>query len=124
MTNYQQGIEVLMKLAGDKGKQAVADLHAFSPDLARLIIEFGFGEIYSRPVFDLKQRELITLSSLITQGAGEVTLGFHFNSALNIGITMEELIEIIFHCAGYAGVPCAVSAMHILKKVAEQRECI
>lgn len=121
---YQRGAEMMMKLAGEQGKQAVDSVQAFSPDLGRMIIEFAFGEVYSRPTFDLKQRELITLSSLITQGAGEGQLEFHFNSALNIGMTLEEVIEVVIHCAVYSGFPRAVNALDVLKKVAEQRNLL
>jgi 4-carboxymuconolactone decarboxylase len=123
-SRYQRGIEIMMKLAGEQGKQAVDGVQSFSPDLGRMIVEFAFGEVYSRPKFDLKQRELITLSSLITQGAGEGQLQFHFNSALNIGMTLEELIEVIIHCAVYSGFPRAVNALDILKKVSEQRDLL
>lgn len=121
---YERGAEVIMNLAGEQGIQAVDGVQSVSPDLARMIVEFAFGEVYSRPVFDFKQRELITLSSLITQGAGEEMLIFHFNSAFNCGMSFEELIEVVIHCAVYAGFPRAVSALSILKKVSEQRNNI
>jgi 4-carboxymuconolactone decarboxylase len=121
---YQHGRETMLELGGDQGKQALDVIRSFSPDFEKLIVEFAFGEIYSRPTFDLKQRELITLSSLITQGAAEDQLQFHFNSAMNIGMTLEELIEIVIHCAAYAGFPRAVNALLVLKKVAEQRNLV
>lgn len=114
---YGRGAEVIMKLAGQQGIQAVDDVQTFSPDLGRMIVEFAFGEIYSRPVFDFKQRELITLSSLITQGAGAEQLQFHFNAALNSGMSLEELIEVVIHCAVYAGFPRALSALSVLEKI-------
>ena len=121
-TQYERGTEVIMKLAGEQGIQAVEGVQSFSPDLAKMIVEFAYGEIYSRPVFDFKQRELITLSSLITQGAGEEMLIFHFNSALNSGMTLEEVKEVVIHCAVYAGFPRSISALGTLKKVSEQRD--
>lgn len=120
-SHYQCGTEVIMKLAGEQGKLAIDNVHSLSPELGRMIVEFAFGQVYSRPIFDLKQRELITLSSLITQGAGEDQLQFHFKSALNIGMTVEEITEIITHCAVYAGFPRAVNALGILKKTVEQQ---
>lgn len=123
-SRYQRGTEVIMELAGEQGIQAIEGVQSFSPDLARMIVEFAFGEVYSRPVFDSKQRELITLSSLITQGAGADQLQFHFNSALNIGMSLEELTEVVIHCAVYAGFPRAVSALTILKEVYEKRDVL
>ena len=84
-----------------------------------MISEFAFGEIYSEPVFDMKQRELITLSSLITQGADDNLLQMSFKCAISIGMTMEELMEVVIHCAVYAGFPNAINALNILKNVSD-----
>jgi 4-carboxymuconolactone decarboxylase len=91
---YQKGYETLQKLTGD---------------------------IYSRPALDLKQRELITLTSLITQGAGERQLIFHFKAALHIGWSLEELIEIIIHCAAYSGFPRAAFALEVLQQLNSEK---
>jgi 4-carboxymuconolactone decarboxylase len=114
---YQRGYETLCKLAGESGQKVVENIESFSPDFGKMMIEFGFGDIYSRPVLDLKQRELITLTSLITQGAGERQLYFHFKAALNIGWTVKELVEVIIHCAAYAGFPRAAAALEILQQL-------
>jgi 4-carboxymuconolactone decarboxylase len=118
---YQRGIAIMTEMAGDQGRKAIEGVSAFAPDFARLIAEFGFGEVYDRPHLDLKQRELITLSSLITQGA-ENQLPFHFHSALNIGYTLAELIEVTIHCAVYTGFPRALTALQVLQRVYADRE--
>lgn len=112
---YEQGCQTLGKLTGDASHEVIKNLESFSPEFGKMMIEFGFGDVYSRPVFDLKQQELITLTSLITQGAGERQLLFHFNAALHVGMTKEEIIEIIMHCAAYAGFPKAAYAMEVLQ---------
>jgi 4-carboxymuconolactone decarboxylase len=117
---YQRGIAVVKELAGEQGLKALEEVNAFSPDFARIITEFGFGEIYTRPHLDLKQRELLTLSALITLDA-ENQLPFHFYSALNSGFTQAELIEITIHCAAYAGFPRALNALQVLQKVCAAR---
>lgn len=120
-SRYECGTEIIRELAGDHGIKAVDGVKAFSPDFAKILAEFAFGEIYSRPVFDFKQRELMTLSSLITQDAGEEALQFHFKAAFKIGMTLEELLEVVMHCAVYAGFPRALNALGVLKKVSEAR---
>jgi 4-carboxymuconolactone decarboxylase len=114
---YQQGYETLCKLAGEAGRKVVENIESFAPDFGKMMIEFGFGDIYARPLLDLKQRELITLTSLITQGAGGRQLYFHFRAALYVGWTINELIEIIIHCAAYAGFPKAAAALEILQQL-------
>lgn len=119
--NYEKGSKIMSRLTGEQGKRALEEVQSFSPDFAKLIVE-SFGEIYTRPILDLKQRELLTLSSLITQGASENQLQFHFNAALNIGYTLEEVIEIIIHCSAYAGFPRALNALQILQKVSNKNK--
>ncbi|KKB33909.1 carboxymuconolactone decarboxylase family protein [Bacillus thermotolerans] len=117
---YQKGLETLRKLTGDSSQQAIENVKAFSPDLEEMMMEFGFGDVYSRPALDLKQRALITLTSLITQGAGERQLTFHFKAAMHVGWSVEEIIEIIIQCAAYAGFPKAVAALELLKEISTE----
>ena len=118
-TRYKRCDDILIKLAEVQRSQTLKGVESLSPDLGKMISEFAFGEIYSGPVFDLKQRELITLSSLITQGAEEELLQVSFKCALSIGMTFEELMEVVIHCAVYAGFPNALKALSILKKVSD-----
>lgn len=118
---YQKGIKTLRDLAGESSQQVIENIKAFSPDFGDMMIEFGFGDIYSRPKLDLKQREMITLTSLITQGAGERQLTFHFKAALHVGWSIEELIEIIIHCAAYSGFPKAAYALEILQQIDNEK---
>ena len=81
-----------------------------------MIVSFGFGDLYTRKSLSLQQREYITLTSLITQGAFE-QFKVHLQASLNVGLTKEEIIEIIIQCAGYVGFPKAVQAMGIAGKI-------
>lgn len=117
---YKQGLETLKELAGEDGIRPVEQIRQFSPDFGHTLVAFGFGDLWSRKVLDFKQREIITLTSLITQGAFD-QLAFHVHAALNVGLKPEEIMELVMHCAGYAGFPKAVSAMNIVQQVLEQR---
>ena len=69
----------------------------------------------------MQQREIVTLTSLITQGAfGQLEV--HLQAALTVGLTKEEITEIIIQCAGYAGFPKAVQAMQMAGEVFERNE--
>jgi 4-carboxymuconolactone decarboxylase len=80
-------------------------------------VEFGFGDIYCRENLDLKEREMITLSSLLTLGGCEAQLDVHINGALNVGITPEKIIEIFMQCIPYTGFPRVLNAVGVAKKV-------
>ena len=108
--DYEDGIEILKEMTDVNGIQTIKNLGKIFPDFEEKMISFGFGQIYSRSTLDLKTREIVTLTSLITQGAFE-QLGFHIKAALKAGLKSEEILEIILHCAAYAGFPKACSAL-------------
>ncbi|CAM4414582.1 carboxymuconolactone decarboxylase family protein [Paenibacillus alkaliterrae] len=120
-TNYEKGLEMLGKMVSPEILQdTVERVKQFSPDMAKLIVEFPYGSIYSRPGLDLKQRSLITISSLVTQGA-EGQLDFHINAALNVGLSPDEVVEAIMHCIPYAGFPKSLGALGVVMKVFKER---
>lgn len=109
-TDYNLGMEMLSKMTDKEGEKTIKFLRDIFPDFEEKIVSFGFGQIYSRPNLDLKIREVVTLTSLIAQGAfGQ--LDFHIKAALKIGLKKEEILEIILHCAAYVGFPKACSAL-------------
>jgi 4-carboxymuconolactone decarboxylase len=115
---YEKGLNILKERTNEEGQKAVDLMGSIFPDFKEKMIDFGFGQIYSRPNLDLKTREIITLTSLITQGAFE-QLDFHIKAALNVGLKKEEILEIILHCAAYAGFPKACSALGVAGKIFE-----
>lgn len=120
-SRYEKGLETLGKMVSPEILQETVErVKQFSPDMAKLIVEFPFGSIYSRPGLDLKQRSLITISSLLTQGA-ESQLDFHIHAALNVGLSPDEVVEAIIHCLPYAGFPKSLGALGVVMKVFKER---
>ena len=108
--DFQNGIDVLKQMTDENGMQTIKYLENIFPDFAEKMVSFGFGQVYARPNLDLKLREIVTLTALITQGAFE-QLDFHIKAALNLGLKQEEILEIILQCAAYVGFPKACSAL-------------
>lgn len=79
---FKTGLENLKKIDGTAGSNVIENLSDIAPDLARYIIEFAFGQIYERPGLSLQERELLTLSSLLTAGGCEAQLQVHINAAI------------------------------------------
>jgi 4-carboxymuconolactone decarboxylase len=96
------------------------DLNDIAPDVAKYIVEFGYGEIYSRPGLTNQQRALITISSLVTQGT-ERELELHVNTGLTAGLTSTEIVESVIHLIPYTGFPRVLNALYVVKKVFQQR---
>lgn len=118
---YEAGINAMEELFSQDVRNGMEGIKNISPDLWNMIVSFGFGDLYSRNTLSHAQREIITLTSLITQGAFD-QLRVHLQAALNVGLTKEEIIEIILHCTGYVGFPKAVHAMGVAGEVFKENE--
>jgi 4-carboxymuconolactone decarboxylase len=110
--DYEKGLEVLKEMTDEDGQKNVNEMGDIFPDFQEKMISFGFGQVYARPNLDLRTREVVTLTTLITQGAFE-QLDFHIKAALKVGLKEEEILEIILQCAAYTGFPKACSALAI-----------
>jgi 4-carboxymuconolactone decarboxylase len=106
---YIQGQVALSRIHGHIGE----GLKDIAPDFARLIIEFPYGDIYSRGVLSPKERQIATIASLPTLGNSPAELKAHIQGVLNVGCTRQEIVEIIIQMAVYAGFPNAVNAMQM-----------
>ena len=109
---YRRGLDVAEQLAADKlahfVKSGVAEV---APDFARMVIEFAFGDIYSRDGLDLRSRELIAIAVLAASGTAGPQLRVHVESAASVGITKPEVVEVLMQIALYAGFPAALNAL-------------
>jgi 4-carboxymuconolactone decarboxylase len=114
---YQRGFSQLAKIDGENGQRVVDSVSEISPDFARYLIEFPFGDIYSRPGLDLRTRELTTIAALTALGTAAPQLRVHLHAALNVGCTRDEIIETIMQMAVYAGFPAALNGLFAAKEV-------
>ncbi|KAF0091308.1 MAG: 4-carboxymuconolactone decarboxylase [Fusobacteria bacterium] len=113
MDKLKKGLETTKKIWGFERDDLVKEYG----ELGEYILEYAFGEIYSREGLSLRDREIVTISFLIAQGSPELQLRNHFLGALNVGITNEELIEIILQASLYNGFPKAIKALTVLKSL-------
>lgn len=111
----------LSEITGRSGEEVMAALGDVAPDFARYIFEFGYGDVYSRPGLDLRARMLATVAGLVCLGHAARELRVHIGSALNVGATREEVVEVIMQMALYAGFPAALDALMIAKEVFADR---
>lgn len=86
---YSRGWNKLNEIDGEVGQQVIESLEAIAPDFARYLIEFPFGDIYSRPGLDLKSREIATVAALTALGNAQPQLRVHLQAALNVGCTQQ-----------------------------------
>ncbi|KVA20995.1 carboxymuconolactone decarboxylase [Burkholderia cepacia] len=114
---YTRGWNKLKEIDGEVGERVIAALAPIAPDFARLLVEFGFGDIYSRPQLDLKAREIATISALAALGNAQPQLKVHIEAALNVGCTRDEIVEVFMQMSVYAGFPAALNALFAAREV-------
>ncbi|HEU0229666.1 MAG TPA: carboxymuconolactone decarboxylase family protein [Burkholderiaceae bacterium] len=119
---YERGLAKLQEIDGGAGGQVVESLAGIAPDFARYLIEFPFGDIYSRPGLDLKSREIAVVAALTALGNAAPQLRVHIHAALNVGVTREEVIETIMQMAVYAGFPAALNGLAAAREVFAQED--
>ncbi len=102
--------------SGGRGKQ----LAAVAPLLNQITQELLYDDVWERPLLSKRERSLLTLAVLIAQGRDQ-TKG-HMETALENGLSIEELGEAVTHLAFYAGWPSAVTAGRKLLEIAEERD--
>lgn len=118
---YTRGAARLAEVDGEAGENVIRALQDIAPDLARYVIEYPFGDIYSRPGLSLQQRQLATISMLGALGTATPQLRVHINAALNVGLSRAEIIETFIQLSVYAGFPAAINAMMTAKEVFNTR---
>lgn len=121
-SRFETGWDRLKEVDGQAGEAVIESLQDIAPDLGKYVIEFPFGDVYSRPGLDLRTRELVTVAALTAMGNCQPQLKVHLNGALNVGCSKEEIVETIIQMAVYAGFPCALNGMAAFKEVMSKRK--
>ncbi len=110
-TRHARGEAALARIHGERGMGYVAALREFAPDFADMLVGFPYGDIYARDGLDPKSRQIATISALTILGDSKHELEIHIASALRVGCTRTEIIEVIMQMAIYGGFPRALTAL-------------
>jgi 4-carboxymuconolactone decarboxylase len=118
----RKGMQLRTQLFGEKAAKAGDEyLKSFDEDFAKFLNEQVFGAIWTRPGLPTKTRSFITMAALMALGRAP-ELKIHMRGALNLGITKDEIKELIIHLSQYSGVPTAVEAIRTLREVTEPKK--
>ena len=118
---FELGSEKLKEIDGIGGENVIQSLQDIAPDVGKYIIEFAFGDVYTRPELNMQEREMITITSLLTTGGFEPQLEVHINGSLNVGLSPEKIIETFIQCIPYTGFPKVLNAIYTAKKIFAER---
>jgi 4-carboxymuconolactone decarboxylase len=114
-----QGMTVRRAVLGDAHvDRATAAATEFTADFQDLLTRYAWGEIWSRPGLDRRTRSAITLAMLAALGHDE-ELAMHVAAARRIGLSRQEISEVLLQVAVYAGVPAANRAFRAAQRALE-----
>ena len=94
-------------------QDAMADI---APDFADYIRDFAFGDIYGRDGLALRDRQITTIAALAAIGNAAPQLKVHIKAGLRVGLTRQEIVEILMQMAVYAGFPAAINGLAVAKE--------
>ena len=121
MDRLETGRQILREMMGEEFLAARdAKRNDFISTVQDYSDEVCFGTVWSRPGIDRKMRSVLNIAMLVALNRPN-QLRSHVEGAINNGATMEELREIILHCAVYAGLPAAVEGFKVAEEVLRRK---
>jgi len=119
-TRYKRGMDLLKKMGRE---ELMLDQKALSPELYEISVGHLFGDVWARPGLSLRERQLVTLAANIAL-ARPTGNHSHYRSSEHLGITREEIIEVIIQVGHYAGWPTISNAVRQYGAVIKEEEDI
>ena len=120
---FQKGYETIQKYVTEEEVKRMVQhdsLADVAPDLRKMIIEFAYGDIYSREGLDVKSRALVVITAVVTQGASP-QIETHIKRGLTGGLEPKEIAEALLQMVPYIGFPRVQNALTIAQKVFHER---
>lgn len=116
---FNKGMETMRQYVSEEELQQMVSNDALAhiaPDLRKLIVEYAYGDIYSCGELDAKERALVVISTVVTQGAAPQTKT-HIKRGLYAGLTEAQIVEAILQLAPYIGFPRVQNALTLASEV-------
>jgi 4-carboxymuconolactone decarboxylase len=118
------GLDVLTTLLGQPDldtqltEQQIQSAQGFLGDL---VMDYAFGEVWSRPQLSRRDRSLVVISVLTALNLPH-ELEIHLQGALNHGLTRDEIEEMLITMVVYGGFPRAIDGMNVARRVFASRD--
>jgi 4-carboxymuconolactone decarboxylase len=122
--NFKQGLKMRKTVLGDEHVERSLDKALDDPFLLpiqQLTVEYGWGQIWSRPGLPLKTRSFLSMAFLAALGKHE-EFRTHVRGAVNNGATPEEISEVLLQASLYCGMPVGLECFRIAKQVLDEIE--
>lgn len=124
MDRFQKGLETMKDYVTQDALKQMVDSDALAdiaPDLRKMIVEFAYGDIYSREGLGKKKRALVVITAVVTQGAAPQTKT-HITRGLHAGLSPKEIVEALLQLVPYIGFPRVQNALTIAQEVFREKK--
>ena len=119
---HEQGMKTRRAVLGDDHVDAtLKNRNEFTDAFQDLIARYAWGEIWSRPGLPKETRSMLTLAMMVALNRPD-ELRMHLRAAANVGVTREQIQEVLLQSAIYCGLPAANSAFHIAVEVFSEHQ--
>jgi len=119
---FQRGQKVRESVLGPAhAARTTKNRTAFNADFQDFLMEYAWGEIWSRPGLDKKLRSMLTIAMLVAMGKND-ELKLHIRATRHTGVSRDEVKEIMMHAAIYAGVPAAFGAFQTAAQLFDEMD--
>ncbi len=108
---WDRGWATLTEIHRTNSPRVIEEVSQVAPDLGKWIVEFAYGDCYSRTELDPARRQLVTIGALVAMGGCEQQLRIHARVARNVGVSPAELVETLLHCVPFCGFPRVINAL-------------
>ncbi|WP_375380251.1 carboxymuconolactone decarboxylase family protein [uncultured Sphingomonas sp.] len=116
-----EGRRCLQAIGGPDYDGPLKKVAAVSPDMADLLLAFPYGDVMSRPGLSLRHRQICTIAMLLAHRSAQAQLRFHMRGLLNVGGSIDDLVELLVIASGLLGFPPAIAGVPIIRDlIAEQ----
>lgn len=119
-SRYEIGAKELSNLDSNQVEILENAYNDFAPALVKLVVN-EYADIYSRDNLSKRYRQIATIAALAALGNAQPQLKFHINAGINIGLSTEEVKEIMLLMTVYSGFPSAINGINVLKEVLKER---
>lgn len=119
---YEAGLELRRSVLGAAHvERSLENTSEFARPMQELVTEYCWGEIWTRPGLQRRERSLINLAMLTALNRSH-ELGVHVRGALANGVTVEEIQEVLLQTAIYVGVPAALESFRVAESIISAHE--
>jgi 4-carboxymuconolactone decarboxylase len=121
---FEKGVKIRREVLGDAHvDDALGRADDFSADIQKLITEWAWGEVWTRPGLDRRTRSIVNIAMLTALNRPH-ELKAHVRGALRNGVEIEEIKEVLLQTAVYCGAPAALDSMRVAGEVLHAEDAV